>query len=237
MELFYGQLSDDNLLTFDSEESTHLVKVMRHREGDEIFAMDGSGTLFRCTLIDACVKGSSAHIDSRQEGWGVPAYHLTLACCPTKNNERYEWLGEKATEMGIDTLVPVIGERSERKIYKTERMRRIVLSAAKQSLKTAIPQVRECISVLDFITEAPKDSLKLIAYCFDGEKLSIKDALQKFSGDRICVLIGPEGDFSPKEVAEAIKAGFKPVHLGSSRLRTETAAIFSVACVYEKYTV
>ncbi len=237
MELFYGQLSDDNLLTFDSEESTHLVKVMRHREGDEIFAMDGSGTLFRCTLIDACVKGSSAHIDSRQEGWGVPAYHLTLACCPTKNNERYEWLGEKATEMGIDTLVPVIGERSERKIYKTERMRRIVLSAAKQSLKTAIPQVRECISVLDFIAEAPKDSLKLIAYCFDGEKLSIKDALQKFSGDRICVLIGPEGDFSPKEVAEAIKAGFKPVHLGSSRLRTETAAIFSVACVYEKYTV
>lgn len=235
MELFYGQLSDDNLITFDGEESAHMVKVLRHREGDEIFAMDGSGTLFHCTVLDASVKGSYARIDSRQERWGVPAYHLTLACCPTKNNERFEWLGEKATELGIDALVPVIGDRSERKIYKTERMRRIVLSAAKQSLKTAVPQVRECISVLDFIAEAPKDSLKMIAYCFEGEKLSIKDALQKFTGESICILIGPEGDFSPKEVSEAIKAGFKPVHLGSSRLRTETAALFSVACVYDKY--
>ena len=236
MELFYGQLSDDSLLTFDGEESTHLVKVMRHREGDSIFAMDGSGVLFHCTLLDANPKGSCARIDSREEGWGTVPYRLTLACCPTKNNERFEWMGEKATELGIDCLVPMIGERSERKVYKTDRMRRIVLSAAKQSLKTAIPEVKEPVSVLEFIASAPKDSLRLIAYCFEGEKLSIREALQNCPDrQKICVLIGPEGDFSPREVSEAIRAGFKAVHLGSSRLRTETAALCSVASVYNRF--
>lgn len=235
MELFYGQLSDEGLITFDGEESTHMVKVMRHRAGDDIFAMDGSGVLFHCTLLQADAKGSCARINSGEKGWGGHPYHLTLACSPTKNNERYEWMGEKATETGMDRLVPVIGERSERKVYKTDRMRRIVLSAAKQSLKTAIPQISEPMSVLDFIKTAPEDSLKLIAYCFEGEKVSIKEALEKSSATDIIILIGPEGDFSPKEVAEAIRKGFKPVHLGSSRLRTETAALFGVSCVYGKF--
>ena len=235
MELFYGQLASEDLICFDPEQSAHIVKVMRHKPGDSICAMDGSGTLFKGTLINANPKECSARIIERLPGWGVHPYTLELAVCPTKNNERTEWMAEKVTEAGVDVLSPVIGERSERKVYKTERMRRIVLSAAKQSLKTKLAQVNEPVSVLDFIQNAPKDALKLIAYCFEGEKHSIREVLEASGNDHIVILIGPEGDFSPKEVAEAIKAGFKPVHLGNSRLRTETAAICAAMSVYYKY--
>ena len=150
-------------------------------------------------------------------------------------NERYEWMAEKATEIGVDTIVPVIGDRSERKVFKTERLKRLVLSAAKQSLKGAVPQVEEPVSVKAFIETAPGAALKLIAYCFEGDKLSIKAALEASQAKDVVVLIGPEGDFSPSEVDAALKAGFKPVHLGDSRLRTETAAIASAMALYLKY--
>ena len=165
--------------------------------------------------------------------WGSHPYRLTVACCPTKNNERFEWFVEKATEVGVDRIVPVIGERSERKVYKTDRAARIALSATKQSLKARIPVIDEPLSVRSFI-DSCKDSpaVKLIAYCFEDEnhpRRSIKDAL---SGKEIVILIGPEGDFSPEEARHALDAGFIPVHLGSSRLRTETAAVTAAEAVY-----
>ena len=235
MELFYGRVGDENLFLFDAEESAHMVKVLRHKAGDRIQAMDGSGILYTVELQECSPKGSAARILGEDKDWDRREYKIELAVCPTKNNERYEWMGEKVTEVGIDSLVPVIGERSERKVYKTERMRRILLSAAKQSLKTKLPQVMEPMSVLEFIERTPKNALKLIAYCFEGEKLSIREALEKSSNPEVVILIGPEGDFSPKEVAAALKAGFKAVHLGPSRLRTETAAICAVMSVYNKY--
>lgn len=235
MELFYGQRIEEDLICFDAEESAHLVKVMRHKNGDTITAMDGSGSLIHCTLLNADTKGSTAQINRIEPDWGKRKYKVQLAVCPTKNNERFEWMGEKVTEIGIDILSPVIGERSERKIYKTDRMRRIVLSAAKQSLKTKIPIVEEPISVMQFIKNAPSKSLKLIAYCFEGDKHSIREVIEKTNADDIVILIGPEGDFSPKEVEAAIKSGFKPVHLGTSRLRTETAALCSVMSVYYRF--
>lgn len=235
MELFYGRLADEKLMLFDAEESTHLVKVLRHKAGDKIHAMDGSGILYTVELQECSPKGSAGRIVEADRNWDSRDYRVELAVSPTKNNERYEWMGEKVTEVGIDVLSPVIGERSERKVYKTDRMRRILLSAAKQSLKTRIPQVMEPVSVLDFIKNAPDKALKLIAFCFEGEKVSIKEALEKSPCQDIVILIGPEGDFSPKEVAEALKAGFKPVHLGPSRLRTETAALCAVMSVYNKY--
>ena len=235
MELFYSNDIRGDLVYFDQDEACHLIKVLRHRRGDEIAVMDGKGCLLHCRLEEDSPKAASALILSREEGFGAHPYTLTLAVCPTKNNERFEWMGEKATEFGMDVLCPVIGEHSERKIYKTERMKRIVLSAAKQSLKAAIPLVEECVSVKDFICSRPDDELKLIAYCFEGRKISIKEALQNSSCSKVSVLIGPEGDFSAEEVQLALDKGFVPVHLGTSRLRTETAALCAVMAVYNKY--
>lgn len=244
MEIFYSKDIDGTTVRLNPEESAHCVKVLRHREGDEIAVMDGAGTLLWCRLDDASPKEAVATVVRRESGFGGHPYRLTLAVCPTKNMDRYEWMAEKATEFGVDEIVPVIGERSERKVCKTERLERIVLSAAKQSLKAAVPVVAEPLPVMDFIASfAPGtvsssdrgETLKLIAYCFEGEKLSIREALEASAQRDVVVLIGPEGDFSPREVAAAIKAGFKPVHLGASRLRTETAALASAAALYYKY--
>ena len=159
-----------------------------------------------------------------------------MAVCPTKNNDRFEWFVEKATELGVDVISPVIGERSERKVFKTERSRKIALSAMKQSLKAKLPMVEEPVSVRDFIMGHSDDSeVRMICYCFEGEaeRRSIEDVLREIPADsRITVLIGPEGDFSPEEARLAVGNGFFPVHLGPSRLRTETAAVTAVTACY-----
>lgn len=217
-----------------------------------------------------------AQIDSVEPGWNSHPYRLTLAVCPTKNPDRYEWMAEKATEVGLDTLVPVIGDRSERKVLgKADRLGKILLSAAKQSLKGAVPTLAPAISVRDFIagcslSEAMRSSsaipatLRLIAYCSDEvqPRASIMGLLRDFwkgwyqktpktlltpgsevglvaksaenatNLPEVVVLIGPEGDFSPEEVHAAMDAGFIPVTLGASRLRTETAAVTAAEAVY-----
>ncbi len=236
MEIFYSQDIADGICHLGEEESCHCVRVLRHREGDEIFVIDGEGSLYTCRLIDASPKAAEAQVMEVERGWGGHPYHLTMAVCPTKNTDRYEWFAEKATELGVDVIAPVIGDHSERKQFKTERLKRILLSAAKQSLKGAVPQVAEPQSVRQFICSGAgsADVLKLIACCFEGEvpRTSVNEALHSFEGSEIVVLIGPEGDFSQDEVAAAVKAGFVPVHLGPSRLRTETAAMTSVEAVY-----
>ena len=234
MEIFFSDSICDGVVELNAEESLHCVRVLRHRSGDEISVIDGAGTLYRCTLLDADAKAATARVESREEGFGAHPYHLTMAVCPTKNADRFEWFAEKAVEMGVDVIAPVIGDHSERKVFKTDRIKRLVLSAVKQSLKGSIPAVPEPVSVKDFITSADKDALKLICYCFEGEqkRISIKDVLQGSDCSRICVLIGPEGDFSPEEVQLALANGWQPVQLGQSRLRTETAALVSTAAVY-----
>lgn len=237
MELFYSSDIEGGYLRLNAEESVHCVKVLRHREGDCISVIDGEGTLYSCILTDASPKGAEARIESSETGWGGHPYRLTLAVCPTKNNDRYEWFAEKATEVGVDVIAPVIGDRSERKVFKTERIRKILVSAAKQSLKAAVPEVLEPLSVREFIAGCPFDALKLIAYCFEGEvpRTSVKAALDGFDGREIIIMIGPEGDFSPEEAAAAIAAGFVPIHLGSSRLRTETAAVTAAEAAYFRF--
>jgi 16S rRNA (uracil1498-N3)-methyltransferase len=235
MELFYAYKADGELCHLDPEESNHCVRVLRHRAGDSIEVIDGEGTLYHCILADDSAKGASARVVSSEPGFGAHPYRLTVGCCPTKNNERFEWFVEKATELGIDKIVPIIGDRSERKVYKTDRARRIALSATKQSLKARIPEIAEPVSVRSFIDSDAGDGLKLIAYCFEDEthpRISIREALQSFEGTEITVLIGPEGDFSDEEARAAIGRGYKPVHLGESRLRTETAAVTAVEAVY-----
>jgi len=234
MEIFYGNTAAGGLVTLDSEESTHCTRVLRHKAGDSIYVIDGSGSLFTCELLDADPKGASARIIEATPGFGAHPYRLHMAVCPTKNADRYEWFAEKATEIGVDSIVPVIGERSERRVLKTERLRRIVLSAVKQSLKGAFPRIWEPLSVSEFIKETPQDALRLICYCFDGQKYRIPQLLaQSGNSDKdIYILIGPEGDFSPAEAQLAQELGWIPVSLGDSRLRTETAAVVAATLVY-----
>ena len=237
MELFYAYEVNGRFCRLDAEESSHCVRVLRHRAGDEVDVIDGQGTLFHCRLTQDSPKGAEAEILSQQADWGAHPYRLTLGCCPTKNNDRFEWFVEKATELGVDRIVPLIGEHSERKVYKTERALRIALSATKQSLKARIPEIAEPLSVKDFLchSERSEESLQLIAYCFEDEthpRQSIRQVLESSSARDITILIGPEGDFSPEEAQLAIGRGYVPVHLGASRLRTETAAVTAVEAVY-----
>ena len=413
MELFYSSDISADTVRLDREESGHCVKVLRHRAGDAVSVIDGLGALLHCTLLDADPREAVLRIDSREEGWGALPYRLTLGVCPTKNTDRFEWAVEKATEFGVDCIAPLIGERSERRVFKPERARRIALSAAKQSLKARIPAIPDALPVREFLAGAgrppmetrgllqgashlapsptrgdgqlaggdgqlsggdgpreihlpqqcahdgllsggdgqlsggdgPREihlpqqcatggperamgvegepilphhpqqyapecsempvgvagefhggQLRLIACCFDGpdwQRVSMREALEAAftpkatetrtnpsdnvpgtalevvpdgvpgtgpdgvpgtrldgvpgtgletgletgpeTGPEIIVLVGPEGDFSPEEVEAARAAGFVPVHLGTSRLRTETAAVAAAAFVYNHF--
>ena len=223
----------------DQDESGHCIKVLRHRSGDEISVIDGQGTLYRCRITVDSHKGVEAMVLDSTPQWGAHPYRLHMAVCPTKNNDRFEWFAEKACEIGFDELSPVIGEHSERRVLKTQRVEKILVSASKQSLKASVPAINEPISVKEFIkanaASEGDSTLRLIAYCFDDENVprrSIKQVLDGFEGTDIIVMIGPEGDFSREEAELALASGFIPVHLGASRLRTETAAVTAVAAVY-----
>lgn len=252
--MFYSCDIDGEVLRLDAEESGHCVRVLRHREGDEISVIDGLGTMMRCTLINADPRGAEARIEERIHGFGAHPYRLTTAVCPTKNLDRYEWFAEKATEIGVDVIAPVIGEHSERRVLKTERLERLVKAAAKQSLKGAVPEVSAPVSVKELIEVVPEDAVKMICYCFEGEKHSVRDILSAgralpnaHTGHNrpdedpsarkdlpdIYVLIGPEGDFSPEEADLAQQHGWIPVTLGPSRLRTETAAVVAATMIYD----
>ncbi len=241
MELFFSKDIEGNTCRLDQDESGHCIKVLRHRSGDEISVIDGCGTMYRCRITVDSPKGVEAMVLSSEEGWGSHPYRLHLAVCPTKNNDRYEWFAEKACEIGFDELSPVIGEHSERRVLKTTRVEKVLISAAKQSLKASVPVVNEPVSVKEFIGsygESQNDTLKLIAYCFEDEKSprrSINEVLDGFEGSEIVVMIGPEGDFSRSEAELALEKGFIPVHLGASRLRTETAALTAASAAYFRY--
>jgi 16S rRNA (uracil1498-N3)-methyltransferase len=236
MELFYSQDIEGGTVRLNQDESGHCIKVLRHKCGDEISVIDGCGTLYKCRITSDSHKGVEAIVLESQNDWGGHPYNLHLAVCPTKNNDRYEWFAEKACEIGFDTLSPIIGDHSERRILKTPRVEKILVSAAKQSLKAAVPVVNEPVSVKEFIkSEAEAEGLKMIAYCFEDERVprrSIREVLEGYDGNQITVMIGPEGDFSKEEAEMALAAGFIPVHLGQSRLRTETAALTAAAAVY-----
>lgn len=235
MELFYAYKIEDGFAWLDAEESAHCVRVLRHRAGDsiDVIARPNASALYHCVITDDSPKGVMARVESVQEGWGSHPYYLRMAVCPTKNIDRYEWFVEKAVELGVDEIVPVIGEHSERRVVRVDRLQKLAIAAAKQSLKGAVPVIAEPVSVLDFIASCPSEGpdIRLIAYCSDdiAPRGSIVDAL---AAACVTVLIGPEGDFSQEEVRTALDAGFEPVHLGPSRLRTETAAITAVEAVY-----
>lgn len=241
MEIFWTDDIAGGICTLGEEESAHCVRVLRHRTGDAVNIIDGCGTMYECVLTDDSPKCAQARIIAEHSGWGGHPYRLVMAVCPTKNIDRYEWFAEKATEVGLDRLCPVIGEHSERKVLRTDRIRKIFLSAAKQSLKSLIPECDEPCSAASFIRAAAgEDALKLIAYCFEDEsvpRMSIRQAMASSDAGTVIILIGPEGDFSREEAKLAVESGFVPVHLGPSRLRTETAALTAVEALYYQYNM
>ena len=235
MELFYSKDISAGGRVLDAEESGHCVKVLRHRRGDTIHVVDGHGMLYDCTIVDDNPRAVEFTVDRWVENYGSHDYWLEMAVCPPKNIDRFEWFAEKATEIGVDRITPLFGDYSERKVFKPERIGRLLVSAAKQSHKGAIPQLSEAVTVRDFLQQE-HDGLKLICYCDEiTGKIDIKDALSG-TQHKITILIGPEGDFSRAEVALALEHGWQPVSLGDSRLRIETAALVATTAVYLHFT-
>lgn len=228
MQLFYNPNISESTkeVTFDKEESRHIVKVLRMNVGDTFKITNGNGSFFSAEIVNANPKACLAKILSDDLQQPLP-YQLHLAVAPTKLNDRYEWFLEKATEIGITQITPIICDHSERKTIKLARYQKILQSAMKQSLKAYLPILNEAVSYKDFInSEKASEGLKCIAHCEETHKKSLKSIL--LPNKKITILIGPEGDFSSEEIELAKEAGFIPVTLGESRLRTETAAV--VAC-------
>ena len=228
MIIFYCEDIETNPV-LSEEDSAHAVRVLRHVEGDEVTVVDGKGRYFGCAITAAHPKHCGLQILAADDERHWP-YSVQLAVAPTKNLDRMEWWLEKATEMGLDRFTPLKCRFSERKEIKTERMRKIAISAMKQSLKATLPQIDEMTDIKSFVQE-PFDGQKFIAHCMKDEPRKLLTHEVRPDAD-VRVLIGPEGDFSADEVALAIQNGYVPVSLGEQRLRTETAALAAVHTVH-----
>src|SRR5665213_3077039 len=224
MQLFYTPDIDPAHPHYilSEDESKHCIRVLRLEAGAEVQLIDGRGDLYNASIVDAHPKRTVLQINSVIHAFNKRNHYLHIAVAPTKNIERMEWFVEKATEIGIDEITPIICQRSERKELKTDRLDKIITSAIKQSVKAYHPALNKPISYNQLIA-APFDGQKMIAHCGAGDKISIDSAIVPKA--RYLVLIGPEGDFTPAEIDAAIKHGYKAITLGESRLRTETAAL------------
>ena len=225
MHLFYTPdlVGDDYCL--NEEESKHCIRVLRLTQGDRLFLVDGIGQFCEALIENPHPRGCQLKVIGRQVEYGLRNYELSIAVAPTKNIDRFEWFLEKATEIGIDHVVPLVCRYSERKEIKVDRLEKVMVSAMKQSLKAYLPELANLQKFSEFIKK-PFEGNRFIAHCYEEEKILFRDAIKK--GENVLILIGPEGDFSHEEIRQAINEGFIPVSLGDSRLRTETAAL--VAC-------
>lgn len=225
MNVFYLPDAQIGIISFPEEESKHIVKVLRMKEGDRFCVTNGNGSLFDAELIDAHPKRAMADLFNQRNGYDIRDFKLSIAIAPTKLNERTEWFLEKATEIGIDEVKLFASYHSERRVANVERFKKIVVSAMKQSVKSKMPVIEEMVP-FDKLVKQDFEGQKFIAWIDDDVKEQLCDLYKK--GENAVVLIGPEGDFSKEEVVLAKENGFIPVSLGEARLRTETAAI--VAC-------
>jgi 16S rRNA (uracil1498-N3)-methyltransferase len=230
MQLFYNsEISKETTqITFDKIESKHIVRVLRKKEGDTLKITNGKGLLFDAEISFANDKKCIAIIINVAEKGKSWKYYLHIAIAPTKNNDRIEWFLEKATEIGIDEITPIICSNSERRFVKLERFEKIIQAAMKQSLKFTLPKLNEPIKFNEFISQ-DFDGKVCIAHCEEQEKYTLKSIVEPF--EKTTILIGPEGDFSSKEIKKALVKKCIPISLGNSRLRTETAGLVAVNIV------
>lgn len=224
MWLFYTpDIQDD--MQLPEEEAGHCIRVLRMKEGDRIRLTDGKGCFYDAVISTVSGKRCFVHIEKKEEQKPLWSGHLHIAVAPTKLMDRNEWFVEKAVEIGVDEITFLKTDHSERDVIKMERVEKIAVSAMKQSQKATLPLLNGMTSLRSFV-ERGFDGDKYIAHCEPGDKILLQDAVVR--GHNSLVLIGPEGDFSPLEIEMALKAGFKPISLGPSRLRTETAALVAV---------
>jgi len=227
MQLFYGHIIEDRFQLHESE-INHCVRVLRKNAGETIHFITGDGNLYSGTIENASKREVAGTYQLKEKHWGSVPYDLTIAVAPTKNMDRFEWFLEKSIELGVTHIIPLRCERSERKIIKEERLFKVALSATKQSLKGKLPQISPLIPFKDFL-QLNLEGTRCIAHCDDSERTAFTELVPN---QKLVVLIGPEGDFTAEEVLAAENAGFTPIHLGQSRLRTETAALTAVSMVY-----
>lgn len=229
MIIFYAPDIEQSLSLPESD-SKHCIKVLRTSVGDIIHVIDGKGNIFKCRLVDNNFRGASVEIIEKTIQSLHWDFSITVAVAPTKNMERMEWLVEKLTEIGVNKIVLLKCQRSERKEVKTERLKKIAVSAMKQSLKAWMPEITEITSFKQFIEETAGGQ-NFICYCHPSiPRTSLAKSLQP--GQPVSIIIGPEGDFSPDEIQLALNSGWQPVTLGDTRLRTETAALVAVDTVH-----
>lgn len=226
-ELFYIDHEPRENFSLSEDEARHLVKVLRYREGDRIQFTDGKGSLFTAELISARYDDCRLSLRDTVRHSGQRAYSLHVAIAPTKNTDRFEWFLEKATEIGVSRITPMICQHSERRDLKTDRFQKILVSAMKQSYQTYLPLLNEPMEfrqVLDVKAEQ-----RLIAHLDSEQPVSLRDACHP--GGSVLILIGPEGDFSLEELQHAGQSGFRCVSMGPTRLRTETAGIMACSVI------
>lgn len=225
MNVFYIKEASEGLNVLPEEESKHCVKVLRMTEGERFCVTDGDGFLYDAELVEALSKHATVNLTNKRLGYDHWGFNLEIAIAPTKLNERTEWFLEKATEIGIDRIRLFTSYHSERRAANVERFQKVMVAAMKQSIKSRLPKIDD-ITPFDKLVKQPFEGQKFIAWIDDDVKDCLCNLYKK--GENVLVLIGPEGDFSPEEVALAKANGFVPCSLGEARLRTETAAI--VAC-------
>lgn len=230
MNIFYAPYISGEKCILDEKESRHCIKVLRHRKSDRIIISDGKGGLFEAVIENADPGGCVVKITGTIEDKQARTYYLHLAVSPLKNPERFEWLIEKSVEIGVDEITPVICSKTEKKTVRIDRAEGIIISAMKQSLKARKTIINKPESFTDFI-RSYHSGLKLIAHYSESyERKSVKEAYN--NEENIVFLIGPEGDFTANEIESALQEGYIPVHLGRSRLRTETAGIAACHSIY-----
>lgn len=225
MHIFYTPDISGKTYTLDETESKHCVRVLRLQKGDEITLVDGHGGMFIAEIEDPNPKRCAVKVKKEELNFGRRNFQVHVAIAPTKNIDRLEWFLEKATEIGINRVTPLLCQHSVRKEIKNDRLEKVMISAMKQSLKAYLPKLDEMTRFSELIRQ-PFSGQKFIAHCEEQQRELLKNAVKP--GENYLILIGPEGDFSPEEIEMALSAGFQPVSLGESRLRTETAGV--VAC-------
>ncbi len=228
MRLFYAQDIEMPNYTFDQQESKHIAKVLRLKVGDKLFLTDGKGYFYEAEISEVSNKNCSVRI-LKKELQQKHNYYLHIAISPTKSNDRFEWFLEKATEIGIDEITPLLTHNSERNKIKIERYRKVIESAMKQSYKAYHPKLNDLTSIEDFLNQDLDYDNKLMAHCYDTEKYSLKQKI--LEKQKVLIMIGPEGDFTIDEVNRAKEIDIMPLSLGTYRLRTETAGVASVQSV------
>lgn len=231
MHVFYTPDIQSDTYTLNEEESRHCAKVLRLGKGDKVTLIDGRGGLYDAEIVGETKRNITLSILNTTLNYQKRNHHLHIAIAPTKNIDRYEWFLEKATEIGVEEITPIICERSERKVVKEDRLNKVITSAVKQSLQAYHPILNEAVSFKDFVQSASAAE-KMIAHCVADEPRQFIDQIAQ-PAQQYLILIGPEGDFSPAEIELALQNGFKPLTLGTTRLRTETAGL--AACFEVNY--